>query len=37
VNLAVTKALGGIPIAIPYGEVYTAIQQKKRTILQQAS
>jgi TRAP-type transport system periplasmic protein len=28
VNLAVTKALGGIPIAIPYGEVYTAIQQK---------
>ena len=28
VNLAVTKALGGIPVAIPYGEVYTAIQQK---------
>jgi len=27
VNLAVTKALGGIPVAIPYGEVYTAIQQ----------
>jgi tripartite ATP-independent transporter DctP family solute receptor len=28
VNLAVTKALGGIPIAMPYGEVYTALQQK---------
>jgi tripartite ATP-independent transporter DctP family solute receptor len=28
VNLAVTKALGGIPVAIPYGEVYTALQQK---------
>jgi tripartite ATP-independent transporter DctP family solute receptor len=28
VNLAVTKALGGIAVAIPYGEVYTAIQQK---------
>ena len=27
VNLAVTKALGGIAVAIPYGEVYTAIQQ----------
>lgn len=26
-NLAVTKAFGGIPVAIPYGEVYTAIQQ----------
>ena len=28
VNLAVTKAFGGIPIAMPYGEVYTALQQK---------
>lgn len=28
VNLAVTRALGGIPVAMPYGEVYTAIQQK---------
>lgn len=28
VNLAVTKALGGIPLAMPYGEVYTALQQK---------
>lgn len=28
VNLAVTEAFGGIPVAIPYGEVYTAIQQK---------
>jgi TRAP-type transport system periplasmic protein len=28
VNLGVTKALGGIPIAMPYGEVYTALQQK---------
>ncbi len=27
VNLAITKALGGIPVAMPYGEVYTAIQQ----------
>lgn len=27
VNLAVTSALGGIPSAIPYGEVYTAVQQ----------
>lgn len=28
VNLAVTKSLGGVPSAIPYGEVYTAVQQK---------
>ena len=28
VNLAVTKAFGGIPVAMPYGEVYTALQQK---------
>lgn len=28
VNLAVTEALGGIPSALPYGEVYTALQQK---------
>lgn len=28
VNLAVTKALGGIPSALAYGEVYTALQQK---------
>lgn len=28
INLAVTRALGGIPSAIPYGEVYTALQQK---------
>lgn len=28
INLAVTAAFGGIPVAIPYGEVYTAIQQK---------
>lgn len=28
VNLAITKALGGIPVAMPYGEVYTALQQK---------
>ena len=27
VNLAVTSSLGGIPSAIPYGEVYTAVQQ----------
>mgnify|MGYP003143055955 CR=1 FL=1 len=27
VNLAVTEALGGIAAAIPYGEVYTALQQ----------
>jgi tripartite ATP-independent transporter DctP family solute receptor len=27
VNLGITKALGGIPAAMPYGEVYTAIQQ----------
>ena len=27
VNLAVTEALGGIAVAIPYGEVYTALQQ----------
>ena len=27
VNLAITKELGGIPVAMPYGEVYTAIQQ----------
>ncbi len=27
VNLAVTKAFGGIPVAMPYGEVYTALQQ----------
>ena len=27
VNLAVTEAFGGIPIAMPYGEVYTALQQ----------
>ena len=27
VNLAVTEALGGIPVAMPYGEVYTALQQ----------
>lgn len=27
VNLAVTKALGGIPTAITYGEVYTSLQQ----------
>lgn len=28
VNLAVTSALGGIPSALAYGEVYTALQQK---------
>lgn len=28
VNLAVTSALGGIPTALAYGEVYTALQQK---------
>lgn len=28
VNLAVTSSLGGIPSAIAYGEVYTALQQK---------
>jgi TRAP-type transport system periplasmic protein len=28
VNLAITQALGGSPVAMPYGEVYTAIQQK---------
>lgn len=28
VNLAVTRSLGGIPSAIAYGEVYTALQQK---------
>lgn len=28
VNLAVTRALGGIPVAISYGEVYTALQQR---------
>ncbi|MEW6045448.1 MAG: TRAP transporter substrate-binding protein [Bacillota bacterium] len=28
VNLAITEALGGIPVAMPYGEVYTALQQK---------
>ena len=28
VNLAVTSALGGIPSALSYGEVYTALQQK---------
>ncbi|WP_454019624.1 TRAP transporter substrate-binding protein [Azospirillum sp. Marseille-Q6669] len=27
VNLAVTNAFGGIPVAMPYGEVYTALQQ----------
>lgn len=27
VNLTVTRALGGIPVAMPYGEVYTALQQ----------
>ncbi|HEX7127429.1 MAG TPA: TRAP transporter substrate-binding protein [Thermodesulfobacteriota bacterium] len=27
VNLAVTRAFGGIPVAMPYGEVYTALQQ----------
>jgi tripartite ATP-independent transporter DctP family solute receptor len=27
VNLAITEAFGGIPIAMPYGEVYTALQQ----------
>lgn len=27
VNLAVTEALGGIAVAIPFGEVYTALQQ----------
>jgi tripartite ATP-independent transporter DctP family solute receptor len=27
VNLAVTSAFGGIPVAMPYGEVYTALQQ----------
>ena len=27
VNLAVTGAFGGIPVAMPYGEVYTALQQ----------
>lgn len=27
VNLAITEALGGIPVAMPYGEVYTALQQ----------
>lgn len=27
VNLAVTEAFGGIPVAMPYGEVYTALQQ----------
>lgn len=28
VNLAVTSSLGGIPSALAYGEVYTALQQK---------
>jgi TRAP-type C4-dicarboxylate transport system substrate-binding protein len=28
VNLAITEALGGIPVAMPYGEVYTALQQR---------
>lgn len=28
INLAVTRSLGGVPSGIPYGEVYTAIQQK---------
>ncbi|TXT49108.1 MAG: TRAP-type C4-dicarboxylate transport system periplasmic component [Spirochaetes bacterium] len=28
VNLAVTRSLGGIPVAISYGEVYTALQQR---------
>jgi tripartite ATP-independent transporter DctP family solute receptor len=28
VNLAITEAMGGIGAAIPYGEVYTALQQK---------
>ncbi|BAS27922.1 C4-dicarboxylate ABC transporter substrate-binding protein [Limnochorda pilosa] len=27
VNLAITKAMGGTAVAIPYGEVYTALQQ----------
>ena len=27
INLAITRALGGTAVAIPYGEVYTAIQQ----------
>lgn len=28
VNLAITKSLGGIPIAMPFGETYSALQQK---------
>ncbi|MDB5474278.1 MAG: TRAP-type C4-dicarboxylate transport system, periplasmic component [Devosia sp.] len=27
VNLAITESFGGIPIAMPYGEVYTGLQQ----------
>lgn len=27
VNLAITRAMGGTPLAMPYGEVYTALQQ----------
>jgi tripartite ATP-independent transporter DctP family solute receptor len=27
VNLAITAALGGIPVAMPFGETYTALQQ----------
>lgn len=27
VNLAITEALGGVGVAMPYGEVYTALQQ----------
>ena len=28
VNLAITKSLGGVPIAMPFGETYSALQQK---------
>lgn len=28
VNLAITKALGGVPMATPFGETYSALQQK---------
>lgn len=28
VNLAITKAFGGTPVATPFGETYTALQQK---------